>query len=96
MTRWLMFALMIAGFAVAIVTKSPAVLGVGLVLGFIGLIGFVFSLAADRVAASARPDSAMLDTEDLAAIGGRRPTARPTPVRPVAPNPADANKPAPR
>jgi hypothetical protein len=98
MTRWLMLALMIVGFALAIVTKSPAVLGVGLLLGLVGLIGFVFSLAADRVSASARPESAMLDSEDLAAMRTRRVGARPAapPSTPVASKPSDASKSTPR
>ena len=78
MTRWLMLALSICGFATMFVTKSPGVLGFGLVLGLVGLFGFVFSLAADRVSASARPESAMLDASDLAAMRARRAAAAKT------------------
>jgi hypothetical protein len=76
--RWLMLGLTIFGFALSFVTKSPVVLGMGLLLGFVGLFGLIFSLAADRVSASARPESAMLGPEDLAAMRTRRTVGTPT------------------
>ncbi|HEV7491725.1 MAG TPA: hypothetical protein VGO25_13015 [Rhodanobacteraceae bacterium] len=76
--RWLMLGLTLFGFALAFVTKSPAVLGFGIVLGFVGLFGLIFSMAADRVSATARPESAMLGPEDLAAMRTRRTAATPT------------------
>lgn len=89
--RWLMLGLTLFGFALSFVTKSPAVLGIGIVLGFVGLFGLVFSMAADRVSASARPESAMLGPEDLAAMRARRAAASaPTAARPSAPS--DAQK----
>ena len=75
--RWLMLGLTLFGFALSFVTKSPAVLGLGIVLGFVGLFGLIFSMAADRVSASARPESAMLGPEDLAAMRKRRTAATP-------------------
>ncbi len=85
--RWLMLGLTLFGFALSFVTKSPAVLGFGLVLGFVGLFGLVFSMAADRVSASARPESAMLGSEDLAAMRARRAAApAPTAARPSVPS----------
>ena len=89
--RWLMLGLTLFGFALSFVTKSPAVLGLGLVLGFVGLFGLVFSMAADRVSASARPESAMLGPEDLAAMRARRTTA-PAPTAARTSQPADAQK----
>jgi len=84
--RWLMLGLTLFGFAISFVTKSPAVLAVGLVLGFVGLFGLVFSMAADRVSASARPESAMLRPEDLAAMRTKRTAAStPTASRTAAP-----------
>jgi hypothetical protein len=89
--RWLMLGLTLFGFALSFVTKSPAVLAVGLVLGFVGLFGLVFSMAADRVSASARPESAMLGPEDLAAMRIRRTAASaPTAARTLPPT--DAKK----
>jgi hypothetical protein len=70
--RWLMLGLTILGFALSFVAKGPGLLAIGLLLGFVGLFGLVFSIAADRVSASARPESAMLTPEDLAAMRARR------------------------
>lgn len=72
MLRWIMIGLTIFGFALAFVAKGPGMLAIGLLVGFVGLFGCVFSLAADRVAASARPESAMIGVEDLAAMQRRR------------------------
>lgn len=75
--RWIMLGLTILGFALAFIAKTPGMLGLGLVLGFVGLFGMVFSIAADRVASQARPEASMLTSEDLAALRARREAARP-------------------
>jgi hypothetical protein len=73
--RWIMLGLTILGFAMAFIARTPGVLAIGLVLGFVGLFGMVFSIASDRIASRARPDTAMLSTEDLAALRARREAA---------------------
>lgn len=73
--RWIMLGLTILGFALAFIARSPGVLALGIVLGFVGLFAMVFSMAADRIASRARPDTAMLTTEDLAALRARREAA---------------------
>jgi len=73
--RWMMLGLTILGFAMAFVARTPGVLAIGLVLGFVGLFGMVFSIASDRIASRARPDTAMLSIEDLAALRARREAA---------------------
>jgi hypothetical protein len=73
--RWMMLGLTILGFAMAFVARSPGVLAIGLLLGFVGLFGMVFSIASDRIASRARPDTAMLSIEDLAALRARREAA---------------------
>jgi hypothetical protein len=83
--RWLLLAITIAGFTLTFMAKGPGLLALGLVLGFVGFFGFVFALAADRVSAATRPETAMLGAEDLAAMRARQSGARP---RPVAPPPA--------
>ena len=101
--RWLLLLATIAGFVLTFIAKGPGLLALGLVLGFIGFFGFIFSLAADRVSASSRPETAMLGAEDLAAMRARQTGARPPPVAmrstrpaPVAPmRPAVAPKPPP-
>jgi hypothetical protein len=99
--RWLLLVLTVVGFTLTFMAKGPGLLAIGLVLGFVGFFGFIFALAADRVSASTRPETAMLATEDLAAMHARQSGARPRPVvatpvkpRPSAPvRPADAPKP---
>lgn len=83
MFRWIMLVLAVVGLALVFTTKSPAVLGLALLSSLVGTTGFIFSLAADRVASNARPDTAMASIEELAALGKRHGAAR----RPV---PADA------
>ncbi|HVV97880.1 MAG TPA: hypothetical protein VHC92_12125 [Rhodanobacteraceae bacterium] len=87
MMRWVMLALIIVGLVLTFTAKGPGLLGIGLVIGFVGLFGTVLSIAAERVSASARPDSAMATPEDLAALRTRRP-----PVRAVPPAPADEGR----
>lgn len=68
MTRWIMIAMTLTGLAIAILTRNPGVLGLGLLMTVVGLFGTVLSLAADRVSANSRPDVAMLPPEALRAI----------------------------
>ncbi|HUD43712.1 MAG TPA: hypothetical protein VMR06_17130 [Dokdonella sp.] len=71
MVRWIMFGLIVLGIGVSLTTHRPGILGLGILSTTIGLFGLVFSIAAERVAARARPDSAMLGPEALAAIRER-------------------------
>ena len=73
--RWIMLGLTILGFAMTFVARTPGVLAIGLLLGFVGLFGMVFSIASDRIASRARPETAMLSSEDLAALRARREAA---------------------
>jgi disulfide bond formation protein DsbB len=83
MTRWIMLVVTILGFVLSFGAKTPGLLGIGLLLVLIGVVGFVFALAADRIAANARPEASMAAVEDLAAL--RRKRAAPAPPRPAAP-----------
>lgn len=76
MFRWIMLVLAVLGLALVFTTKSPAVLGLALLSSLVGAIGFIFSLAADRVASTARPDTAMASIDELAALGKRHGAAR--------------------
>lgn len=71
MTRWIMIAMTVFGIVMVFVTKSPAVLGMGLLLAFIGLFGTVMSIAADRISSGTRPETAMLQPEVIAALRER-------------------------
>lgn len=68
MTRWIMIAMTLIGLVLAILTRSPGVLGLALLMTVVGLFGIVLSLAADRISANSRPDVAMLPPEALHAI----------------------------
>ncbi len=68
MTRWIMIALTLIGLVTAILTHSPAILGLALLALLGGLFGTVMSFAADRISASSRPEVAMLPPEALKAI----------------------------
>lgn len=76
MTRWILLGSSIFGFALVLVAKSVSLLALGLVLGVVGMIGFVFALAAARIASGSRPDAAMASPEDLATLGKRPAAAR--------------------
>jgi hypothetical protein len=89
MLRWIMLALLVAGGVLTFTAKSVGLLTVGLIFDVVGLFGTIFSLAADRVSASARPDTTMLAAEDLAAMRARRAGTAPRPV-PSMPRPAPA------
>ena len=67
MTRWIMIAITLLGLVIALLTRSPGLLGIALLMMLVGLCGTVFSLAAERVSANTRPDAAMLPPEALAA-----------------------------
>lgn len=84
MTRWIMLGLTVFGFAISYIARHPGLLWFGLLLGFVGLFGMVFSIAADRVSASARPETAMLGPDDLAAIRRRRSAGAANPPVPPA------------
>jgi hypothetical protein len=71
MTRWIMIALLLIGLAMAFLTHSPGVLGLGLLLATIGAFGTVMSIAAARVESRARPETAMLQPEVIAAMRER-------------------------
>ena len=84
MTRWIMLVVTLLGLVLTFGAKTPGLLGIGLLLTLIGVIGFVFALAADRIAANARPEASMAAVEDLAALRRKR-AAAPAPARPVVP-----------
>lgn len=86
MARWIMLGLTILGFAIVFTTRSPGLLGLGLLLGLIGFIGFVFVLAADRVSASARPEATMASVNEIHAMRARKPA---NPAARSAPPPAE-------
>ena len=71
MARLLLLVLTLVGFALVFTAKSPGLLGLGLLFGMAGSFGFVLAMAATRVSASARPDTAMASVDDLVALKKR-------------------------
>ncbi len=85
MARWILLLLAIAGFAISFTTKSAALLGIGIVLIFVGTFGVVLSVASARISDNARPESAMASAEDLVAL--RKPRVAPRTTPPSTPEP---------
>jgi hypothetical protein len=81
MARLLMLVLAVAGLVLSFMAKTPGLLGIGLLMATVGVIGFVFALAADRISANARPESSMASVDELTALRKRTAAA---PVRPAA------------
>ena len=92
MMRLFMLVLTVLGFTLTFLAKGAGLLALGLLLGFVGMFGLIFAIAAARVSASARPESLMAVPEDLAALRARRAAAKPTPVAPAAKNPGPPNQ----
>ena len=82
--RWLLLLISIAGFSFAYVAKTPDMLGLALLAGFGGLIGAFLGFAAARVAATARPDAALLTDKDINVL---RASMRPKNAPPRPPSP---------
>lgn len=83
--RWILLLLAVLGFAVGFSAKTPGLMGVGFVLGFVFLFVAFFAFAAARVAANTRPDSALLSDKDINALRAslrKRPLATSPPVDP--------------
>jgi hypothetical protein len=66
--RWICLIVSIAGFALAFTTKSPGLLGLGLLLGVGALIGFTLAWAAARIAASAQPLGVLIVDPEVNAL----------------------------
>ncbi|MEO8959718.1 MAG: hypothetical protein ABI304_12290 [Rudaea sp.] len=66
--RWILLVVAILGFALAFSAKSPGLMGIGLLVGFVGLFAALFSFAAARIAATTRPDSTLLTDRDISVL----------------------------
>lgn len=69
--RILWVLLMFGGIAIAMMTSHPGILGFGLLLAVVSGFCAVFAFAAARIESTARPDSALLTPEVLAAVRAR-------------------------
>ena len=66
--RWFLLLVSLAGFSYSYMAKTPEMLGLSLLAGFLGLLGAFLGFAAARVAATARPDAALLTDKDINAL----------------------------
>jgi hypothetical protein len=80
MARWILLGMTILGTVVVFTTHNAALLAIALMITLVGFVGFVFSLAASRIASTSRPELAMASREYLRAM--RNPRGRPTPAAP--------------
>ncbi|WP_313919452.1 hypothetical protein [Tahibacter sp.] len=92
--RFVWLLMLFGGVAVAIFTNNPLLLGLGLLVALISGFCAVFAFVAARIDSTARPDSALLTPEVLAAVRARAAQQRgPQPpaqtVRPSLPQRSD-------
>jgi amino acid transporter len=77
--RWLFLVVSIASFSVAYVAKTTGMFGLAMLIGIIALVGAFLGFAQARIAATARPDAAMLSDKDIAALQSAVRNARKNP-----------------
>ncbi|MFT3790456.1 MAG: hypothetical protein QM741_05125 [Rudaea sp.] len=66
--RWILLVAAIVGLAIAFTTTSPALMGLGLILGCGGLLCFGLALAAARIARTAQPETALIVDPEISAL----------------------------
>jgi len=66
--RWILLVAALLGFGLAFAAKTPGLLALGLVIGFVCLFLSLFGFAAARIASTARPEVAMLTDKDITAL----------------------------
>ena len=87
--RWIMLVAALFGFGLVFAAKSPGLLGLGLVIGFVCLFIALFGFAAARIASTSRPEIAMLTDREISALQA----AVRKPAVPVLPGPGNADLP---
>jgi hypothetical protein len=80
--RWIMLLAAIAGFAVAFTTKSPGILGLGLLFGIGGLLGFALAWASARIASTAQPANVLIIDPEVSALRAKARLQKPSPALP--------------
>jgi hypothetical protein len=82
--RWVLLVVAIAAFSVAYMAKTTGTLGLAILIGVIALVGAFLGFAQARIAATARPDAAMLSDKDIAALQSAVRSAKKNPPAPKA------------
>lgn len=69
--RSIMFLLAVGGFALAFTTRSPGLLGFGLLIGIGCSLGFALALAAARISANAQPEAMLIVDPEVSSLRAR-------------------------
>lgn len=77
--RWILLAAAIAGFGIAFTTTSPGLMGLGLIVGCAGLLGFGLALAASRIAQTAQSETALIVDPEIRALRAKASLAKSLP-----------------
>jgi hypothetical protein len=70
--RWVFLLASLIGFFIVFTTNSPGILGMGLLVALGSAFGFVFSLAASRIAANAQPEITLIADPEVSALRKRK------------------------
>lgn len=81
--RWILLIAAIVGFAVAFTTRSPGLMGLGLLLGCGGLICIGFALAASRVAMTAQSETTLNIDPEIRALQAKAAAAKSATTHPA-------------
>lgn len=75
--RWILLLLALGAFALAFSTKSPGLMGLCLIVGFVAMFIALFAFAAAKIEATSRPDVTLLTDKDISALRAsvRKPAA---------------------
>ncbi len=63
--RWVILLLSVIGFVLVFSTRSPAVLVLGLLLGFGGLFVGIVAILNERIGANSRPEAMLLTDKEV-------------------------------
>ena len=81
--RWILLVAAIAGFGIAFTTTSPSLMGLGLLFGCGGLLGFGLSLAASRIAQTAQSETILIVDPEIRALRAKANLAKSAPQTPA-------------
>lgn len=84
--RWILLVVAVLGFSLTFAARTPGLMGIGLLVGFIGLLSALFGFAAARIASNSRPDAALLSDKDINVLRASLRKTAPPSTKP----PADA------
>ena len=66
--HWILLAIAATAFGAAIFAPTAAMIGVGMVVGFIFLFAGFFAMISARIAERSRPDAVLLSDADVNAL----------------------------